>query len=63
MRTNWIEKAAFANWDACFKSWVYKGVCNRGHKSGSCFINIEHKNQNRLNNGNTVSIWIWPPIP
>ena len=38
--------------------WVYKGVCNRGHKFGPCFINIGHKNQNRLNNKNTISIWI-----
>ena len=58
MRTIWIEKAALTNLYTFLKIWVYKGLCNRGHKFGLCFINIGHKNQNCLNNKSTISIWI-----
>ena len=53
-----LKKLPLANLYAFLKIWVYEGVCNRQHKSGPCFINIGHKNQNCLNNKNTISIWI-----
>ena len=53
-----LKKLPLANLYVFLKIWVYKGVCNKGYKSGPCFINVGHKNQNRLNNKNTISIWI-----
>ena len=53
-----LKELPLANLYVFLKICVYKGICNRGHKSGPCFINIGHKNQNRLNNKNTISIWI-----